>query len=247
MLKGYPLRDYTWKDWLALILSSAIVLQLVILFGSAYWTNFNATTYEEALEMLTSISNHAAIYGSLISLPLTLLAIYWLKIPIFNRRQIPKSEWFIVPGMTRKDWSFLTKYIPITFFLYVTGNVIMDNIFGEMEVVNQEAIESMFLDIPIWAMFLMVVIVAPITEEVLFRGLLLFKGSKLEPSWIRVIVSAILFGLVHTPTNIPSAYTYISMGLMFSYVSKHTKSIESAIVYHFLNNLFGFLSMLYFL
>ena len=61
MLKGYPLRDYTWKDWLALILSSAIVLQLVILLGSTYLTNFNATTYEEALEMLTSISNHAAI------------------------------------------------------------------------------------------------------------------------------------------------------------------------------------------
>ena len=93
MLKGYPLRDYTWKDWLALILSSAIVLQLVILFGSAYWTNFKATNYEEALEMLQSITNNATIYGSLISLPLTLLAIYWLEIPIFNRRQIPKSEW----------------------------------------------------------------------------------------------------------------------------------------------------------
>lgn len=244
MFKGYPLRDYTWKDWALVILSSTIVLQIIILFGTVFMAEYFIYGYGLMFRALNIIYTNAAIYGAAISLPLTLIVVHMLKIPVFNRRQIPKSEWFIIPGMTREDWSFLVRYIPISFTLFTAGNILMTSIFGEVEAVNQEAIESMMLDVPIWGMFLMVVIVAPITEEVLFRGLLLFRGSRLDPTWFRVILSAILFGLVHRPTNIPSIYTYVTMGLMFSYASKRTQSVESAIVYHFLNNLLAFISLM---
>ena len=172
------------------------------------------------------------------------MVIHWRKIPIFNRKQLSKSEWFIVPGLSKKDWSFLVKYIPISFVLYTTGNVIMTLIFGEMEAVNQDAIVSLFDYIPIGLMFIMIVIVAPIAEEVLFRGILLFPGNKLDTTWLRVIISAVLFGLIHSPTDIQSLYTYVGMGIMFSYAAKKTQSVEAAIVYHFLNNLLAFTALL---
>ena len=89
-------------------------------------------------------------------------------------------------------------------------------------------------------MFLMIVVVAPIVEELLFRGMFLFKGDRLDTTWTRLLISAILFGLIHGPSDVYTAYTYIGMGLMFSYASKRTQSVESAIIYHFLNNLVGF-------
>lgn len=247
MLKGYALRDYTWKDWILLILSSSIVLQMIVLFGASFMADLDVTDYEAMLRQLDMIAVNATVYGTIISLPLTLLVVHWRKIPIFNRRQIPKSDWFIVPGMTRKDWSFLVKYIPISFVLYVTGNVLMTFIFGETEASNQVAIESLFDYIPVWVMFIIIVIVAPIAEEVLFRGLFLFSGKELTPSWFRVLLSAVLFAIVHQPNNIPAVYSYLSMGIMFSYASKRTQSVEAAMVYHFLNNLMAFFSMLAYL
>ncbi len=78
----------------------------------------------------------------------------------------------------------------------------MDLFFGEMEAVNQDAIVLLFDYIPVWVMFIMIVIVAPIAEEVLFRGIMVFPGDKLDTTWLRVIISAVLFGLIHSPTDI---------------------------------------------
>ncbi len=244
MLKGYPLRDYTWKDWILMILTSGLALQFIIAFLAAMMVDVDPNNTEALMAQMARISINAAVYGTLLSLPLSLWVIYSRKIPIFNRKKLSKSEWFIVPGLTKKDWSFLAKYIPISFIIYTSGNVIMTLIFGETEAVNQEAIESMFGFIPVWVLFLMIVIVAPIAEEVLFRGIMLFPGKQLDTTWVRVIISAILFGLIHSPTNIPALYSYVGMGVIFSYASKKTQSVEAAIVYHFLNNLLAFSAIL---
>ena len=244
MLKGYPLRDYTWKDWVLIIVSSGLALQFIVAFLATMFSDIDPNNMEAVLAQVERITINAAVYGTIISLPLSLMVIHWRKIPIFNRKQLSKSEWFIVPGLSTKDWSFLMKYIPISFVLYTTGNVIMTLLFGEMEAVNQDAIVSLFDYIPIWVMFIMIVIVAPITEEVLFRGIMVFPGNKLDTTWLRVMISAVLFGLIHSPTDIQSLYTYVGMGVMFSYAAKKTQSVEAAIVYHFLNNLLAFTALL---
>lgn len=244
MLKGYPLRDYTWKDWVLMILTSGLSLQFIISFFASLMSDVDPTNVEALMAQIERITINASIYGTLLSLPLTLWVIYIRKIPIFNRKKLRKSESFIIPGLTKKDWNFLAKYIPISFVLYTIGNIIMTMIFGEMEAVNQEAIESLFDFIPVSILFVMIVIVAPITEEVLFRGIMVFPGKKLDTTWVRVIISAVLFGLIHTPTNIPSLYSYVGMGVMFSYAAKKTQTVEAAIVYHFLNNLFAFFAIL---
>lgn len=87
----------------------------------------------------------------------------------------------------------------------------------------------------------MIVVVAPIAEELLFRGIILFPGNRLETSWTRTIISALLFGLIHGPTDVYSFYTYVGMGFIFSYAAKKTQTVEAAMVYHFLNNLLGFI------
>lgn len=241
MLKGYPLRDYTWKDWLLMVLSSSLLLQIVVTVGATLMSDFNAMDFDAMLEEVTRISINGTVYGTIISLPLTLLVIYWRKIPLINRRQVSLAESFIVPGLKKEDWKFLVRYIPLSYALYTLGSMVVAHFFGATEAVNQLAVESLFDYIPAGTMFLMIVIVAPIAEELLFRGIILFRGSRLETTWPRTIVSALLFGLVHGPTDVYSFYTYVGMGFIFSYAAKRTQSIEAAMVYHFLNNLLGFI------
>src|SRR5699024_12849396 len=93
-------------------------------------------------------------------------------------------------------------------------------------------------------LFLLIECVARSAEELLFRGMLLFSGDKREATWLRVCISSLSFGFVHTPTVLLSIYTYVGMGLIFSYAAKHTQTFAASIVYHFLNNLLGFIVIL---
>lgn len=248
MLDGYPLRKYDWKDWILMIISSSLVLQVVFSVGMVNVGSIVRSILSDipvTKGLLEQLIFSGTVYGTLASLPITLLIIYWRKIPLFNRRQLTKKQSFIIRGLTKSDWKFLLKYIPTSYILYTIGQEVLAYFVGSSEPVNQLAIESLFDYIPLWQMFLMIVVVAPIAEELLFRGILLFPGEKLKTNWLRVLISAVLFGLVHNPTDILSLYTYVGMGLIFSYASKRTETIEAAMVYHFLNNLLGFLAVLF--
>ena len=247
MLYGYSLRKYDWKDWTLMIITSSLVLQVVVtlvlsLYGPFIFNRFFNTPF--TIEMLDLIPVYGTIYGTIISLPLTLWIIYKRKIPLFNRKQLTKNQSFILRGLSKEDWKFLLFYIPSSYTVYVLGENLLINLLGPSDPVNQIAVESMFEYVPVWQMFLMIVIVAPIAEELLFRGMLLFSGDQREATWLRVCISSLAFGFVHTPTDLLSIYTYVGMGLIFSYAAKHTQTVEASIVYHFLNNLLGFIVIL---
>lgn len=248
MFEGYSLRKHTLGDWLLMLMSSAFVLQILLLFFTIQLNQFFPEVFsgnmQTDIEVLTEIVNFSAVFGTILSLPLTLWVISSRKIPLFNRKQLTKKESFIVRGLDKEDWRFLVKYIPTSYILFLLGNGVMIQLFGEADAANQLAVEEMFAYVPVWQMFLMIVIVAPVVEELLFRGLILFSGKELETTWVRLILSAALFGLIHRPTNIQSIYTYVGMGFIFSYAGKRTQSVEAPIIYHFLNNLLAFAAVL---
>lgn len=250
MFEGYPIRKFTIKDWLLIIVTSSLVLQLLVTRLSLNVISFLPEKlllfFQIEAQGIAQLIYSAAVWGTIISLPLTLLVIYKNKIPFFNRKHLTKEESFIIRGLTKSDWKFLLPYIPLSFLFFNFGHSLIVHFFGEGEALNQLAVESMFNYLPIWQIFLMTVIVAPIVEEVLFRGLILFSAGRKTPSWLRLIVSSLLFGLVHSPTNISSLYIYVGMGFLFSYAAKRTNSLEAPIVYHFLNNLLGFIGILFY-
>lgn len=244
MFEGYPLRKYKLGDWLLMLLASAFVLQILLLilasgitqsYPDLFFSNLQSET-----EIVSELINFSAVFGTILSLPLTLLVVTQRKIPLFNRKQLNRQESFVVRGLDKEDWKFLVQYIPSSYILFLLGNELVTIIFGQAEAVNQLAIEEMFKSVPVWQLFIMIVVVAPVVEELLFRGLILFSGQELETTWLRVIISAILFGAIHNPTNIQSIYSYVGMGLIFSYAAKRTQSIEAPIIYHVLNNLLAF-------
>ena len=87
------------------------------------------------------------------------------------------------------------------------------------------------------------VVIAPLIEEILFRGIIL-KGLLAHGSQNRAIVwSAILFGLIHlNPWQFPVAFI---LGLVFAYWVIQTGSLWPAILGHALNNL-GSVTFLHF-
>ncbi|EHI69150.1 CPBP family intramembrane glutamic endopeptidase [Streptococcus ictaluri] len=84
-------------------------------------------------------------------------------------------------------------------------------------------------------LLVLVVVLAPIMEEIVFRGLLFGKlfGPK---SIIGLFLSSFLFGLFHGPTDIGSWVIYGGMGLMLGFVYYRTEKLSYTMSIHFLNN-----------
>ncbi|WP_167855571.1 CPBP family intramembrane glutamic endopeptidase [Hymenobacter fodinae] len=98
------------------------------------------------------------------------------------------------------------------------------------------------LEMQPWLAFLMLVVAAPILEEVLFRGILLNGLLRNYRPWVAIGQSALLFGVFHcNPVQTVSAGI---MGLLLGWLFYRTQSLLLCIVLHALNNAVGLLGML---
>ena len=102
----------------------------------------------------------------------------------------------------------------------------------------EELIESAGLtgDIPL-LMILYSVILAPISEELIFRGVILRIGKRAFSFWVANILQAFLFGAFHQ-NMLQGCYTFV-LGLFLGYICEKGGTIYHAIFFHFLFNLWG--------
>lgn len=94
--------------------------------------------------------------------------------------------------------------------------------------------ERITLDYPLWIVavnLLNVALIAPIWEEMIFRGVLLFVLMKKLRFWPAAIISSVLFGVMHT--DIIGATIF---GIALCYLTWKTQSLWPAIIIHIINN-----------
>lgn len=88
--------------------------------------------------------------------------------------------------------------------------------------------------------FITLVIVAPLAEELLFRGYLQGRVAVMTNPVIAVIVSALVFGAMHLPGNTEPqwgvAIDTLALGLVLGVLRNHTGSIWAGVLLHALKN-----------
>ena len=113
--------------------------------------------------------------------------------------------------------------------------------------VNQQIISQLTVAQPVFGFF-MVVIFAPLTEELIFRGMLaryLFpKQNNGKQTALFLLVSSVLFALIHVPGTLQQFLVYASLGLSLGLAYVNRKGLLYSISLHALNNLIGFLMIL---
>lgn len=98
---------------------------------------------------------------------------------------------------------------------------------------NQATIENTHMNPFVLITF--TVIMAPIVEEFIFRGLLM--GRVFNPdSIVGLILSGFLFGLVHMPNSIGVWIIYAGMGFTLGTVYRKFQKLEYCIMAHMINN-----------
>ena len=84
-------------------------------------------------------------------------------------------------------------------------------------------------------MIALATVIAPITEELLFRGGLFRYARTRLPRWAALLVPALLFGALHA--NLASFAPLVALGIIFSLAYERTGRIGTTIVAHGLFNL----------
>ena len=86
--------------------------------------------------------------------------------------------------------------------------------------------------------FITLVIIAPVAEEILFRGYLLGKLVKIVPIWVAILSTSLLFGFIHGAWNL--ALDTFALSVILSLLRIRTGSLWTPILIHMTKNAIAF-------
>lgn len=228
-----PLPVY-WKRILIFIAYS-ILMGIPPLIGA--WV---ATTLSQSQPNVTSIM--IAILGSalVVGIIVVMYRIY--------KRYTPGM--FTLQKMSGVDILKNIGYALILRVLTVLFSYTLEIFTGNSSTANDELILSSVSDYSLFGLIfflLTVTFVAPLTEELLFRGLYssLFMPTRTKYYIVAIMISAALFSYGHVSTNFLSFLMYAFMGIVLHLAYLRRRNIWDSIMVHAINN--GLASIVIFL
>lgn len=128
--------------------------------------------------------------------------------------------------------------IALSYVAIIVGNMIGAiwlHLLKQTTTSNQETINSLISETSLISSFFVIVIVAPLCEEVICRGIIptkLFEGYEK----IGYIFGWLLFTIAHLPNNLPSFLIYGWMSAVLTWTAYRTKRLGMSILLHLVNN-----------
>ena len=120
-------------------------------------------------------------------------------------------------------------YIAAGLFASLVLKPDQEDIGGELGVGNPSVVIAV-------AAVLMIVLLAPIAEELFFRGFV-FAGLRTRWSlWPAAITSGLIFGSVHAPTGITTVVPLAVLGFALCWLYDRTGSLWPCVIAHMINN-----------
>ena len=152
--------------------------------------------------------------------------------------EIKKSDWAVGGWLTWQQLllgvaAFIAAMILMVVVLALIGQIIPGfNIEQTQEIgVDPRAIYNRTEMLAVFALF---VIIAPISEELIFRGYLYGKLRQMTSIVTSTLITSLLFGLAHLQPNVAVA-TFV-MSVVMCLCREATQSIYPAIIVHILKN-----------
>ena len=206
------------KISLLIIAVSLLLTFLIVLFLNYYLKKeFNEAVKTILTSSLTSLLMYFSVY-------------------FFIRRKYADP----FKGLFKKNvnYGFLYSIIPA-----VIGTMMLNIVINSLLPKNDSSAYRDFLLLMaseksyIFLFMIPTVILAPLTEELIFRGFLLRGISSNHKPLISILVTSSIFSLIHLNSEqIPNAFI---LGVIFSVITIHSGNLKYTMIYHALNNFYA--------
>ena len=162
-----------------------------------------------------------------------LLSVAILTVFIFSARKTEIAT-FNLSFFKAKDLVRLVLSYLVIFTSNLFGSALL-RLMNESTTSNQSTINNLVQNSSLISSFFLLVLIAPICEEILCRGIIpkkIFRGKEK----LGYLVGAVVFALLHTPTNLPSLLIYGGMSTVLTWTAYRTERLEMSILLHMIVN-----------
>ena len=203
-------------------------------FGILLVAIFLSQTPMLTLAILTKIQFNpiwSTILVSLISILVLVIFLYGAH----KRKLLDlKSKLLTINDLPRIVFSYLAIYV---------GNLVGGiwlQLVKQTTTANQQVINNLVSESSLISSFFLIVLIAPICEEIICRGIIptkLFQGYEK----FGYVIGWLIFLLAHMPSNLPSFLIYGWMSAVLTWTAYRTRRLEMSISVHMLLNSISFI------
>lgn len=210
--------------YLLLFLLSQVIVTLGYTLTATIYAVVNPELNIDPAELALACTDQISLISGLLSL--VILAVFFLL-----RRKNPFGE----TGFHKTSARGVCAALSVTPFLYAAVIFIM-SLLPEAWMESYAEASAALSDTGV-IMAIATIVVAPIVEEIIFRGLILSRLRKAIPGWLAVLISALLFGLCHGQI-VWICYAFV-LGLIFGVMAQRSGSVWPSLLAHVLFNTIG--------
>ena len=218
----FPLISYFIASYFSAVI---INVSLALIF----WNN--GTGYQNAISNTITTTVYSVLFFSLM-----LAIIYLVPVKIFKQK-ISKDDIALKGLITWKDLGFaIFGFIISMIFAGILLEILPNILNFDKSQVQDLTFErgGMLYSWQFLLAFISVVVIAPVFEELIFRGIIYSQLRKVNV-WLAIFITSLLFGIVHLQMNV--GVTVFAMSIVMCLIrEKFTKTIWSGIVVHMLKN-----------
>lgn len=222
----------TWVDLLAILgifIIGQLVARLVVSFMGCDMISGQQIADEVSAVMKRAMEfemGRTTFYFALVAQPLVLLL-------VLVYRHFRGGEWRIVKYSMR---GFNPTILLWGFFMLLSVVIVIEPIMQLLPDVQAPAGRGFY-------MLLALLVVAPIFEELLCRGVILEAVRRKHGGLVACLLSSLVFGIMHIePQAVLNAFM---IGMLLGYLYLRTNSIFASIIIHFFNNVIAYLFLVF--
>lgn len=187
--------------------------------------------YGMIMEKYVSFATMTEAVGALITIP-----VMWY---FFHKDRVKERQMGIVPNKKAPIWKYAAGLLMAAALSLGLNNLI---IIGNLSAVSEsyEATMDALYSAPLLLQIISLAVLVPVSEELVFRGLL-FKRLRERGTYMQAaLYSAVVFGVMHG-NLVQMLYGFI-LGMMLSYLCEKYGSVKAPIAAHIVMNLLSVLA-----
>ena len=209
------------------ILAQVIVGLLLVIFKifGVSFANANETVFQTVLSAIIYIFSIAIVIG-----------IPWLV----KKYKTSKQDLGIDKPATWTD----ILLAPAGFIVYILLSYVLTTIashvlpFYNAQQVQDTGFAGLSQGYEYVLAFVTLVVIAPVSEEILFRGYLLGKLRKHVPLWVSILITSVLFGAIHLAWNV--GVDVFALSIVLCLLRVQTGRLWPSMLLHMIKNAIAF-------
>jgi len=139
-----------------------------------------------------------------------------------------------LPGLMDFVWVPAGAIVYLVLTAIVTSLAMSFLTFVNYDQVQDTGFANMSSQVEYVLAFIMLVVIAPLAEELLFRGYLFGKLRKYAPLWVAILITSVLFGTVHFAWNV--GLDVFALSIVLCLLRVVSGSLWPSIMLHMLKN-----------